>query len=153
MKRNLHGMEKTCTKCHETKPLSEFFKDARNTGPKGLGVGANCKSCNKKKKRKWYDDNLTHYKEYNQSYYEANKVRQKIRKYGLKPTEYEHLLSQQNNKCAICGEPPNGKALAIDHDHATGKVRGLLCHSCNNGLGRFKDSIELLHKAASYLGG
>lgn len=75
------------------------------------------------------------------------------------PSEYQRMVQFQDNKCAICSNTETVidarrdrvRKLAIDHDHATGKVRGLLCSSCNNGLGRFKDSPELLKKAVEYL--
>lgn len=65
--------------------------------------------------------------------------------YGLTQEEYEAL----GPSCGVCG---SGLKLNVDHDHSTGKVRGKLCHSCNTGIGLFKDSVELLHKAAAYLG-
>jgi hypothetical protein len=61
------------------------------------------------------------------------------------------MLAENDNRCAICGAPPGEKRLAIDHSHATGRVRSLLCISCNNGLGRFKDDPALLRSAADYL--
>ena len=70
---------------------------------------------------------------------------------------YHRLLDLQadraNPKCMICGvdEPTNGKALAVDHCHNTGRFRGLLCVSCNAGVGMFKDTPSLLVAAASYL--
>jgi hypothetical protein len=64
------------------------------------------------------------------------------------------MLKEQGGVCKICGtDKPwsrSGK-FTIDHDHATGRVRGLLCHNCNLGLGKFKDSIEFLRKAMEYL--
>ena len=53
--------------------------------------------------------------------------------------------------CEICGDLPGKKRLAIDHDHATGVLRGMLCHTCNLGLGAFKDDVLRVHKAALYL--
>jgi hypothetical protein len=61
--------------------------------------------------------------------------------------EYDALLQAQEGKCKICGAPPT----AVDHDHETGEVRGLLCRACNLGLGYFKDSAELLQRAIAYL--
>lgn len=64
------------------------------------------------------------------------------------------LLQAQGNKCAICEitlEYPGNRATSLDHDHATGRVRGILCLCCNLGLGSFKDSPEILDKAISYL--
>ena len=59
------------------------------------------------------------------------------------------MMVEQANGCAICGN--SDKRLHVDHDHATGKVRGLLCMECNVSLGKFKDSPELLRKAIVYL--
>jgi hypothetical protein len=74
-------------------------------------------------------------------------------KYGLSPEEYDTKLVNQNHKCAICGldEVENKKKLAVDHVHATGKVRDLLCINCNTGLGMFKENIENLASAIKYL--
>lgn len=72
--------------------------------------------------------------------------------YGISVYEYEEMFFGQDGKCAICGdEEKNGKLLATDHDHKTGKVRGLLCFKCNSGIGQFKDSIPLLLAALEYL--
>lgn len=75
------------------------------------------------------------------------------RKYGITLEQYNKLLISQDNGCAICGraEEPDGRRLAIDHDHATGNVRGILCNNCNNGLGSFSDNIEQIIKAIDYL--
>lgn len=78
-------------------------------------------------------------------------MKQKLKKYGLSSEEYVLMVYSQRNKCAICHKVQKGKALAIDHNHSTGKVRGLLCQSCNIGLGHFKDSIDLLINARDYL--
>jgi len=64
-------------------------------------------------------------------------------------TQYNTLHRSQNGKCAICGQ--SGLRLVIDHDHASGKIRGLLCNSCNIGLGQFNDDPTMLRKAADYV--
>ena len=70
----------------------------------------------------------------------------------LTSKEYINLCVKQNNVCAICeNKCPTGYNLAIDHNHITGEIRGLLCINCNGGLGNFKDSIKLLDKAIIYL--
>lgn len=77
-----------------------------------------------------------------------------IKRYGLTIKDYDNLLDKQKGFCAICStQEPGGKnnKFHIDHDHKTGKVRGLLCHNCNRGLGFFKDSSFLLSKASSYI--
>lgn len=61
------------------------------------------------------------------------------------------LYSLQHGRCAICQEERTPEQLFIDHDHASGRVRGLLCPSCNTGLGNFKDDVKRLEKARSYL--
>ncbi len=73
--------------------------------------------------------------------------------YGLSLEEYNNILSSQNEMCAICGKKQGEERfpLHVDHDHQTGKIRGLLCQTCNQGLGLFKDNQELLIKAANYL--
>lgn len=72
--------------------------------------------------------------------------------YGLAPEEYQALLERQNFRCAICTNRPRSQRLAVDHDHQTGAVRGLLCKRCNHDLlGGGHDSIELLWRAVKYL--
>jgi Recombination endonuclease VII len=81
------------------------------------------------------------------------------RHYGLSFEDYDRMYQEQNGVCKICSgkersvDPKTKKfrRLAVDHCHVTGKVRALLCSDCNSGIGRFKDSIELLEKAISYL--
>jgi hypothetical protein len=75
--------------------------------------------------------------------------------YGMTESEYEALLTIQGGVCGICRRSPEEAGqprLVVDHDHATGRVRGLLCSMCNQGLGRFQDSPALLASALSYLG-
>lgn len=75
-------------------------------------------------------------------------LRQKLWSYGLTQDAYDALLEEAQGRCAVCGvEEP----LRIDHNHTTGKVRGLLCHNCNVGLGHFCDDPKLLKKAIDYL--
>lgn len=73
-----------------------------------------------------------------------------FRQYGITLEEYEALLAKQSGMCAICSKRSK-KHLAIDHDHKTGKVRGLLCGRCNLMLGSVADSITLLERAIRYL--
>lgn len=73
------------------------------------------------------------------------------RTYGLSPERYDEMLVEQDGLCAICGGRDDGRSLAVDHDHATGEVRGLLCGGCNLGLGSFRDSSRYLMAAVAYL--
>ena len=70
------------------------------------------------------------------------------KRHSLKKGELQELKIRQNLKCAICEQV---EELAVDHCHTTGKVRGMLCNNCNNGIGRFKDNIDYLHNAINYL--
>ena len=87
----------------------------------------------------------------------AAKKRYRI-KHGISPRItkvhidiYNPLFQAQDGKCAICGNLPNGKRLAIDHNHQNGKIRGLLCSYCNLALGLFQDSITNLSRVIGYL--
>lgn len=71
--------------------------------------------------------------------------------YGISIHDYEAMLHAQGGVCAICGAAPKKKPLVVDHDHKTGKVRGLLCNGCNSGIGHFRDDITALDAAATYL--
>lgn len=75
--------------------------------------------------------------------------------FGLTVEEYEKMLANQGGVCAICSgvQRPPGKRLAVDHDHSTGRVRGLLCFECNVGLGKFLDDPSRLRVALAYLEG
>lgn len=70
-------------------------------------------------------------------------------RYGLDSSDYESLIEDQGGKCAICHEKLERPA--IDHCHDSGRVRGILCYSCNSGMGKFSDSSELLRRALDYL--
>ena len=72
-------------------------------------------------------------------------------KYGLTPETYDALLETQAGACAICGCKAGKRALHVDHDHRTGKVRGLLCNNCNRCLGLLKDDVAVLRSAVAYL--
>lgn len=75
-----------------------------------------------------------------------------LRTYAISIEQYEEMLAAQDDRCAICRKaPPEGRRLAVDHDHDTGRVRGLLCTACNAALGSFP-SADVLLAALSYLG-
>lgn len=75
------------------------------------------------------------------------------RRFGMTLADYDEMLERQCGGCAICGTHDTApyKHFGVDHDHATGAVRGLLCHGCNSALGRLHDEPELLRAAADYL--
>lgn len=72
--------------------------------------------------------------------------------YGMSLEDYDDLLRSQGGRCAICRKAPSPtKMLAVDHNHRTGVIRGLLCHLCNTGLGVFRESPDLMQRALDYL--
>lgn len=73
------------------------------------------------------------------------------RKYGITLAHYLRLMDEQSHKCAVCGEPSNGRRFDVDHCHSSGRVRGLLCRRCNLILGHAQDEPEVLMLAAGYL--
>ena len=86
-------------------------------------------------------------KKYENNY--CNSCRLRRHRFGLNDEELIKL--NQINSCAICEKEISGKGKHIDHDHTDGKIRGILCSSCNRGLGRFYDNPRLLRLAANYL--
>lgn len=144
-------MLKPCKGCQHLKELSEFTKN--KSRPDGLNFY--CKECNKKRRkdtaeernhylRQWRLNNSTKAKE---GTYNSRLKRE----YNLTLETYNKMLEKQRGVCYICGLPPNGRRLAVDHCHTTGAVRGLLCVNCNRGVGIFKNSSQLLRAAAEYL--
>jgi hypothetical protein len=75
------------------------------------------------------------------------------RKFGISLDEYNKTLESQGNRCKICqlSKDESKVNFAVDHDHKTGRVRGVLCRDCNMGLGKFKDDSTLLSRALAYL--
>ena len=129
---------KVCTKCGKKKPLSEFYFKSSGRG----GLRGECKTCHKRAMKK-----------YNKKNYRLFHERGIARRYGLSLEQYLNLIEEHDNRCAICGNECKDSRPCVDHDHKTGKVRGILCPLCNRGLGHFQDSIELLTAAAEYLYG
>lgn len=81
-----------------------------------------------------------------------------IKSFGISNYQYEELLLKQKGLCGMCSKPESSKhqsgtlrKLAVDHDHETGRIRGLLCSRCNNGIGLLGDKVEMLKKAINYL--
>ena len=138
--------EKFCPGCGETLPVTSFQKN--RAAPDGLQY--HCKLCRKsrdarpekrKQDRERYHNNKPGYLD---SYYK--------RVYGISYNDYQRILKEQNGVCAICmSKCITGKSLAVDHDHETGAVRGLLCTKCNSGLGQFEDNTVRLYTAIAYL--
>jgi hypothetical protein len=117
-------------------PLSNFHKSGRGR------FRAQCKLCRSTSRT---DVGSEHYD------YHKERARKYRRRYGITIEQYDDMYAAQAGKCLICDK--HKILLNVDHDHATGKVRGLLCSLCNTSLGGFRDDITLLAKAIIYLGG
>lgn len=137
-----------CVKCHWALPRSEFAKNLI----KKNGLKSWCRKCahtflseaTKEKERlrsKLRGPN--NYKLYGRFL--------RLKKYGLTEADYQLLLEKQGYVCAVCGNKPLLRRLAVDHCHKTGNVRGLLCRKCNQGIGHFNDDPKKLKKAIEYL--
>lgn len=106
--------------------------------------------------RRWEKKNLRRVKSVRAKWYRKNKkikfAKTRLWKHGMTQQQHDSLLKKQKNRCAICrkmfSETPD-----IDHCHKTGKNRGLLCSSCNLGLGHFKDNVKFLKTAIKYIKG
>jgi hypothetical protein len=133
---------KWCSACKRYKPKNEFNKN--KTNPDKLGYI--CKECGKLQNRKWYRKNVT-------KKILDGRERSLQRLYGVNLERYNQILKEQGGVCAISGLTPEetGKKLAVDHDHETGEIRGLIHCQLNQGLGCFFDDSQLLRKAADYL--
>lgn len=157
-------MKKKCSRCKKSFPSSGFHRNRSRRD----GHDDYCKSCRReasaeynkdhplvvrRSRERYYNKNLDKIKAKSRSKYDATTGRdlRLKRAYGISLATYDKILASQNNTCAICGATPNGRRLAVDHDHRTGKIRGLLCVGCNRGIGYFKDSPKLLLLASRYL--
>ena len=165
---------KKCSKCGIEKPLEAFRKNNRVAS----GIHSWCKICSCEKEnaryrrnrehlkarmreRYWKDPEKTRARE--RSHYADNKAQHRRnrlkRLFQISVEDYEVMLHKQDGVCAICRQPESlvrgegSQSLSIDHDHNSGRVRGLLCANCNSGLGMFRDSPAILTAAKTYLMG
>ena len=133
---------KKCPKCDLVLPRTEFYVVKTKT-KKGWRYSSDCKSCQSSYIKQWKKDNPDKH---------SDRVKKDLlkRRYGITIEDFEDMLQKQNGLCSICSRDISDKPY-IDHSHETGKVRGLLCHPCNSGIGLLQDSPEILQKAANYL--
>jgi len=130
----------TCTHCEQEKDLEDFnFKSSGY-------IMRICKPCNTKKRQNYVEARRAYI-------YDYNRKRSLWDKFKITLEDYQYMYDEQGGVCAICGTNEDKRMLAVDHCHETGKVRGLLCTCCNTGLGKFRDSPDLLIKAVEYLEG
>lgn len=86
--------------------------------------------------------------------YEETRRRHQLAQYGITPEDYARMLAEQDDACAVCRMPQRPgriRNLHVDHDHVTGRVRGLLCHNCNVAAGQMQDDPALVDALAAYL--
>lgn len=165
---------KACSKCLAVKSLDDFPRQRAGRH----GRAASCKACNADDRRARYAANKEAHGErvkayraldperwraYRKKWGDENKARIDMlarqgwlrRKYGLTHDDYVTMLNAQDNRCAICdGADPgrkNSRRFLVDHDHETGRVRGLLCYQCNTLLSNASDSVRVLLAAERYL--
>ena len=150
---------KKCSRCKETKPYSEFHKNSTTRDGYSYHCGA-CR-CEYYREKNNTDQHRTRART---KYANSPEMQLKAKKnwlrsrFGIEYEDYMEMIERQDNKCAICGREENRKwrnkisrELAVDHDHESGKVRGLLCASCNTAIGLMQDDVTLLAKAIDYL--
>ena len=165
-------LEKPCTKCAIIKPLSGFSQNRAA----GDGLASECKACKKISAAARYAANKEKYDARNKAHYQANRektlARQKeyvknrdpaertaymrqyrlMSSYGISVADFKAMEALQNGLCYICGqEEIRHASLVVDHDHATGKVRKLLCTPCNTSLGFANDDPVRLRAMADYV--
>ena len=159
------GNMKKCTKCYIEFPetLEYFYWNGAKTK-----LASRCKQCVNDARRegqrtdkfkKWQKkyQKRASFKKYHKKYRATKEHKEAIRdyayknKFGITTDEYEIILQDQRGRCAVCGILPGERRLAVDHDHETGEIRGLLCVKCNAALGMADDNIEILKKLIDYL--
>ncbi len=129
---------KTCTKCGETKPTTEFHLRRRSWD----GFRPSCKRCIAAYGARRYAHDSPRHK--------AIQRRSRLKlKYGLDEAAWDAMLIAQAGRCAICTDPMLRPQ--VDHCHTTGDVRGLLCRGCNQGIGLLRDDPVRLQAAVLYL--
>jgi hypothetical protein len=143
---------RVCRLCNKELPLTSFHKNGTRK------YRTDCIDCRNAHRRQLRKDNkeTIFQKENTPEYKEKSKAAFIKRRYDLTIDQFQQLEIKQNNCCAICNKPEKHKykkKLSIDHNHVTGKVRGLLCHSCNVVLGLIKEDLGILESIKQYLKG
>lgn len=148
--------KKLCTSCNESMPLTSFHKSKSGK----FGHVARCKSCISKFCKAYYEKN--HIKKFkaiqsSRVWKLNNKNKRRndhlLFRFGITEKQYSEMMIAQGLMCSICDlkQADSKSKFHVDHDHKTGAVRGILCRSCNHGLGNFKDDYFTLGRAIEYL--
>lgn len=147
-------MEKVCTKCLVAQDIEQFAPHKNYKG----GRTTWCRLCLNNQASDWSKEKAPRRRE-NDNKRNKRKPEQKQNskfkaRYGITLDQFNKISAEQNDECLICKkhklQNKNGK-LFVDHDHKTGKIRGLLCDRCNKSLGLMEDNVEFLRKAIGYL--
>lgn len=143
-----NAANRTCRLCNREMSVKNFNPD-RVDGRGYLHIETRCNGCKRAKRHakaavKQQNDRIAFVGSTDQ------KIVSRLFKYRLTLAEFEAMVKDQNDACAICTEPL-GDSFCIDHCHDTGAVRGLLCGGCNKGLGHFRDNTDSLQRAIQYL--
>ncbi len=147
---------KKCIRCGLEKPLEEFHK-SHVTAAGTQVYKARCKPCASSYESGYYASKDPQWKERrrkkNQEKFDSrwHKNYRLESKYNITLDIFEEMYYNQSGCCDICATPVPDDEIRVDHCHTTGRVRALLCHNCNTGLGHFKDNVELLKRAQVYL--
>lgn len=144
--------QKICRACGSTKNLSDFRRNSETAD----GYRYKCKECDRLKRP--VNPEISKAMRFPTRQYSTRKSREgldqiqakRAQKYGLTVAELDNMLVKQSGLCAICENPLNAK-YCVDHCHKTGKTRGLLCYSCNSGIGLLQDDPNILQAAIDYL--
>ena len=141
---------KKCSRCFEIKSLCEFSKDRSLKS----GFVSHCKSCQHEYYRKRYPLEVVQARRKQRKFPYINgkrdyKSESLWQRYGLLKEDLERMKTEQSNRCKICNK--SAIRLVIDHNHLTGKVRGLLCDKCNQGVGYIENHLELLEEIDQYI--
>lgn len=144
--------KKFCSSCDSIKLRNEFTVNSL----KWDGLASKCKKCRSVKRHNNRAEDNTNFLAYEHRPYviRNNKNSSYKRQYGITIDQYEQMLIEQNNVCKICQKPEKSKTkknLTVDHSHITGKVRGLLCHSCNVSIGLLKEDLNIIENLLIYL--
>jgi hypothetical protein len=138
--------EKECILCKITKPIDMF---PYRTGKQKHLFDSRCKECKYTENTAWRQENKEKVLEYRAK--DTWNLKKRCSRYAITEKQFLDMFNTQNSCCKICDSTITIDNSAIDHNHATGDIRGILCKTCNRALGMFKDSPKILEKALDYL--